>query len=186
MPTKHPINDNLNNAIWALGCSFTYGEGVADNECWASLIQHHTSTPVINLGIPGSSPKRTWLQYTTLITQYTPKLVIFAWPGPHRDYVNNTNLGLWVLDSNHPIQTNNPQLYNEYKAKVESNQIVDENQALMQQAQQQTPNHIHFNVRNILPTFIDLGTDNQHPGPLSHKYIADYIVNSSIWKERSA
>lgn len=72
--------------ILCMGCSYTEGTGLNNNEVWHHLLGKHFNLPVMNLGVGGSGSDT--IAFNTL--QYVknklpkPKLVIFQWPGAYR------------------------------------------------------------------------------------------------------
>jgi len=81
------------NSTVCFGCSHTFGIGVPDNETWVRKLQKKTSTPCVNLGIPGGSFEAifhniVWLNYHNI----TPKNLIVQIPDPSRNYYVETEI----------------------------------------------------------------------------------------------
>jgi hypothetical protein len=175
----------LDESIWVFGCSFVKGFGVENEQCFTHLLEQRLNWPVANLGIDGASPSRIWNTYLSLKDHGTPKAVVFCWSGIDRAHWLDTqenriiDLGPWTLDPSHVLWTNYPDIMNSYKDGVTSGQVNQMNKLLIEQAKAQTPNAIHTNIKRMFTNekFIDLGTDNSHPGPKSHEYIADYLYS---------
>lgn len=63
--------------ILSVGCSWTYGTGVAANETYSAHLQDIYKVPVINAGAPGTDIEYSiWSTYR-LLKEYSPKLVLF-------------------------------------------------------------------------------------------------------------
>lgn len=155
--------------IWALGCSFTRGTGVAEKDCWVSQLSNLLGKPIENLGIEGAAPKRVWHRYQELRAEYQPKLTIIQWPGTVRDTVylrgQAVNLGLWNVND-YPL----------YRQQLVSGQTERQNQQLIARAKTIiTELAIHFDVRSIFYPFQDLAEDHVHPGVKTHEQIALWV-----------
>ena len=87
--------------IFTIGDSFTYGEELLDreNQAWPYLLAKKLDTTVINLGKCGGSADRCFRIVVNNISKNKYKLVIVAWPFPHR-------IEAWNNISNKPICTN--------------------------------------------------------------------------------
>lgn len=63
--------------ILSVGCSWTYGTGVAASETYSAHLQDMLNVPVINAGAPGTDIEYAiWSTYR-LVKEYSPKLVLF-------------------------------------------------------------------------------------------------------------
>ena len=93
------------NAIVLLGCSNTFGVGLADDETISYLLEKETGRQVVNLGFPAGSPDRMLNNSSTLIDLFgAPYAVIINWPPLTRmcyyDLHEVHNLGSWTDKSN--------------------------------------------------------------------------------------
>ena len=52
---QHSVNDDKNKSVLLLGCSFTYGENLEDNETFSYILSQYTGRNVYNLGLIGGS-----------------------------------------------------------------------------------------------------------------------------------
>lgn len=157
--------------LWALGCSFTLGTGVEQNQSWVSQLSTLIGMPIDNLGIEGASPLRVWHHYQQLRKNNQPQLTIIQWPGlvRHTVYRNGTavNLGLWNVDQ-YPL----------YKQQLLRGVIEQQNRQLIARAKQliKEPS-VHFDVRSLFHPFKDLAEDGAHPGPRTHLEIAQWVYS---------
>ena len=72
------------NSIVLMGCSYVYGVGVAEDETISHQLEDKIGHPVINMGVPGSSPTFTIHNLSCLLAQYNPKGVVIGWSGSGR------------------------------------------------------------------------------------------------------
>lgn len=76
---------NWSNSYVLFGCSLVFGLGIDDSETCSTQLSKLLGNPVINLGMPGSSPFVCWVNSTKLRTQgVNPKGVIYLWPNVSR------------------------------------------------------------------------------------------------------
>jgi hypothetical protein len=89
------------NAIVMMGCSNTFGIGLADDEIAAVLLAEKTGRQIVNLGFPSSSIDLVLSNSVSLIENFGyPYSVIINWPdlARMRYYWNHgyTDLGAWT------------------------------------------------------------------------------------------
>ena len=68
----------------ALGCSHTAGAGVADSDCYVSLLSNLLGVPIINTALPGGNADYCVEQLTKYLRQTHFDFVIAQWPSPIR------------------------------------------------------------------------------------------------------
>ena len=85
-----PMPDGKKNVV-VLGCSHTFGQGLADNQHWVHFVSQHNTKRLRywNLGVPGASGdacvRRLWGTQKLL----APRIVIMCWPDEsRREYAN--------------------------------------------------------------------------------------------------
>ena len=71
-------SDNPN--IVTLGCSYTFGIGLAEQDIWPSMLGQHLNLAVHNLAIPGSSPDRAFALAEYWLPILKPQRVYMATP----------------------------------------------------------------------------------------------------------
>ena len=157
--------------IEIFGCSFVVGTGVAPKENFVSILSK--DWPVVNMGIEGAGPERVWQQYCRERLKSTALHVVFCWPSILRTYTvyrkEIINLGPWVLDQDKPY-------VKQYQKELLNNTVQERNLAVIERAKQLVPNSSHLHIEQLFDNgWLDLGSDQLHPGPISHKKIADYV-----------
>lgn len=91
------------NAVVILGCSMTFGVGVAEDETINYYLQDMLGRPVINISYPAGS-NETILNNSAAIFEHfgSPAAVIMAWSGTDRFKFYTSyqhDIGLWTPDS---------------------------------------------------------------------------------------
>lgn len=83
--TKEFNDINWSKSIVVFGCSYIFGIGSAEDETIPSYLEKITGMPVVNLGVPGSSPTFTLHNSIILNETYpTPKAIVVGWSSPYR------------------------------------------------------------------------------------------------------
>jgi hypothetical protein len=78
--------------IGFFGCSFTYGEGVADEDCFSSIVSKTVNMPCLNLGMIGHSAQQIAQIFYAASRIWKIKTAIITLPGPERfHYVTSKN-----------------------------------------------------------------------------------------------
>jgi hypothetical protein len=93
-----------NNFFMVFGCSFTEGEGLAEDEMWANILSEKLNLPVINHSKGGGSAELVYLNSLLFLknsASIRPKFVIVQWPDParmmYKSLEKNGLLGPWDL-----------------------------------------------------------------------------------------
>jgi hypothetical protein len=85
---SNSIKEKSNFNVLTLGCSWTMGIGVNNNDIWSTIIGNEFGK-TFNYGMYGVSPSfvaKTFYKFVS--SQFTPNLVLIMWPGfSRRDYV---------------------------------------------------------------------------------------------------
>lgn len=71
-------NFRCNQDIVALGCSFTFGMGVPQEEIWCSISARKLGLGIDNLGIPGAGFRRIIMTFISYCNIYGPPKTVFA------------------------------------------------------------------------------------------------------------
>jgi len=93
---------NIQNAVWAIGDSFTVGLGSAVAHTWPWLLQQQLEQRVINVSMDGASNNWIARRGRQIIEQTTPAMVVLQWSHIERrehgdtDYANKR----WLLHYN--------------------------------------------------------------------------------------
>jgi hypothetical protein len=181
---RHPIKlYELNNAVWCFGCSVTYGDAVNDNETMPFYLETIMGTKVINFGIKGGTNFNILFFLKSLLNNgYTPNAVVVQYTSLSRwTDENNKNYGPWNLLSSHPLFIE----YNHrYKELINSGELLNISVSVLLEIQQLISGYPSVELRwsrePQLSSFfkypqLDYGADNSHPGPNTHKYVADWV-----------
>ena len=192
-------NKYANNSIWFFGCSHVFGAGVDPLEVSSYLLEQYSGLKVLNFGISGSGPMTVKRNLFKLLDKgFTPRGIIIAWPSSLRwennkiqwtpNCIDNTN----IHNNHHGCKTLYPNDYKTYLDLLLSNKIIDINRNVIQEVTERIKyiNNIQFtfnhneelDIETLCPE-LDKGYDNKHPGPKTHKRIAE-ILNERVtqWK----
>jgi len=175
---------DLNGAVWFLGCSYVYGEGLEVEETCADLVERATGRTVINLGRMGASPEFVCSLLEMLLAQdLKPSHVVIAWPNVNRYWYRHDPefLGPWMFDT-HPI----------YADAAQANLIAEVSHARINQTlaelryraipvvefRYDTPWH-HWRTAREIPSFdrVDLARDGIHPGTETNRTAALWVTS---------
>ena len=163
----------------ALGCSFTEGVGLPENEIWPTYVEQQTEFPILNLGLGGASSDSIARILTNIIGMFDIQTVYILWP-PHSRFEYFESLeGVLVMN---PGQATSEYVWN--LDDINSLQRYYKNKFLVE-----TLGQLHgFNVIDQAWHDIDLifrrfpqtfARDGQHFGPLGQKIIADRFLSHS-------
>ena len=182
-----------NPQIWSAGCSFTSAVGVENYQRYGQLIADHTKMPISFLARGGSSIRWSADQilrsdirendiviwgltnysrfsyYTTEIQHVNPSYYI-----KHPEF--NKIINIDRLDELNMVYQAITEIYQviNFCKKVNARLllaglIVDD---IFFKYTLDLPNYLHLTPY----AYLDFGTDNRHPGPLTHQYYADKII----------
>ena len=201
--TLNWVDINWPESVVVIGCSYTFGLGLAVDDTLCHLLSKKFNRPFINLGVVGSSNHLILYNSTKLVVNgIRPKAVILLFSDPsrvtHFNSVDNTvvPLGNWVFPSS-PVQQvlgldNSKSLINFY-----SDYIRDGNcdvhgtmasigaEALWKSKNVPTLAYAAYNgamgdYLKSLPRGIDRSRDLSHPGIASNALWADFIETDLI------
>jgi len=101
------IND-LKNAVWCIGDSFTVGIGSPLEHTWVANVSTQLNTRTINVSLDGASNQ--WIARKTLdiLTHVCPNIVIIQWSYIHRNENNDVTLS----DEDRRMRYNLDNVYN--------------------------------------------------------------------------
>jgi hypothetical protein len=166
------------NTIVTLGCSHTFGIGVDDSEIYARLLQDKLGTPVVSLGMGGTD---IWFQVYNAIElmKLNVRGVVLQVPNKERFTIfgegnQSTNYGSWNMKKYKQIiniwgtDFNLLQWHSfgyDYIEKMLGNKLLFKFSLTTCD---------HLPMEKIFGC--DLARDNSHPGPKTHKKIAEIIA----------
>lgn len=191
-----------NPILWTLGCSVTYGEGVKYNERWGSVLSDELGMPEISLSLSGVS--NTWCADQILRSDVrSGDIVVWGLTDISRvEYAKNWNLHAVPVTGYSKLPVN-LQHYNldyfdsqtkfvstlksilqvkNYCEKIGANLYLANllDSSWLNSIFNKLSTYIDFcskNTYNESLVFLDLGSDNNHPGPKQHQYYAEQILN---------
>jgi hypothetical protein len=84
--------DELSNAVWCFGDSFTVGVGSPLEFTWPQVLQHQLQRRCINVSMDGASNE--WISKTAvkIIKEIRPKAVVVMWSYLHRRELPDTEM----------------------------------------------------------------------------------------------
>jgi hypothetical protein len=89
---RNTIPDEQCDTVGVFGCSFTFAEGVANEDAFYSLIEPHTSLPTLNLGMIGCTSQQIASVFMAAANIWKMKYAIITLPAPERfHYVTSEN-----------------------------------------------------------------------------------------------
>jgi len=94
-PPGQKAAEDVRDAIWIFGCSFTYGYALNDNETYPWLLQERLPHyEVVNFGVSGYGTVQSLLQFRNALTErIRPKIAVLAYASFHD--VRNTFSRAW-------------------------------------------------------------------------------------------
>jgi lysophospholipase L1-like esterase len=181
------------------GCSNTYGQGLEDPsaQAWPVVLADMMAGPVVNLGSPGASN----LEILTTILNFKfnqGDCVVIAWTYPVRDLIfkkpsliknENLKIGPWLETE---LYKQWCYVHNDFDIGTRSWLNIHHANVFLQLSKLETynffldhnwlmkykPKYINIPILNI--NFlklrdIDVAEDNLHPGPKTHKAVAEKL-----------
>lgn len=83
--------DQLKDAIWCVGDSFTIGFGAPLEHTWPYLLEKATQRRCINFSLAGASPDWVARRGSQVLREIQPKLMIIHWPDFHRGEIDGAD-----------------------------------------------------------------------------------------------
>lgn len=182
--------------IWAVGCSITVGVGIDLPQTWKHLVQQQIGWPMSELNAPGSSI--IWQSDQIVRSDIRVGDVVFWGLTSHHRVpiiVNNNIVHLNTRSFDQApellklvtpeILDNDTLLYHNVLAVRRAKNFCDKIGArlivlgLMHDFETV---YAHYNITNFKQTivwpsqYVDLGSDNLHPGPNQHQLYADEFI----------
>ena len=193
---------HANESIWFFGCSNVVGVGVDHEEVSSYLLEKLSGVKVLNFGLCACGPMAVKDEiYKLLDKGYTPKGIIIAWPSStrwqHRSILGSRIFWNVALLENNKIHNNHsgsrelyPDEYLTYKHLALSGEVIEINKQVINDVRDRVKNFnlVEFTFNQIedldvamLTPELDRAQDNAHPGPLTHRRVAE-ILNEEIKK----
>ena len=172
----------LDNTVWYFGCSITWGEHCEPEDSAPNQLAKLTGLEIDNLGLCGGGIELIHWQIQNLLKVYTPKMVIIQWPTDTRTFKivrgDLINLGVWSTDFNSWAHQTHPKIVAEYQKELLSGHVQKKNRECKDKIIDiiKCP-LIHFTYKEFLSSDqIDHATDGKHPGPKTHRRIAEILA----------
>jgi hypothetical protein len=195
----------LSNHVVVLGCSLTRGlELESPDQCYAAILSKRLNRPYVNLGQPGGSYQKLFDIFFQ-IKLHPGQIIILQLPPIHRLRYCQNDRKLYDIIMSHDeskniddiIMTFNDgflfyDLYTKIKAIVSFSKAMRLKLCFfMHDYERNTVGNIKdrtifYHMPEYIPDKImgdcvkDFGSDNLHPGPKSHQYIAQIIETHLI------
>lgn len=196
------IRQHESSVLWTVGCSITYGIGVTDNDRWGKLLSDKLNLPEVSLSRPGASIN--WAADQILRADIRPgDVVVWGLTNQARfDYAKD-----WKMISKPAVSYNEiPKDLRYWNLNYfdSSTQTLACARSILQVINFCKKIRATLYIANLLETtwlpiifkethnfidltddfteagmlkFIDLGSDNDHPGPKQHQQYAEKIFN---------
>jgi len=167
---RNEPNVDIGNSLLALGCSYTFGNGLDINDTWASQLGKLTDISVYNAGISGSSNDTAFRLANYLIPKYKPQAVFLLSPFKFRyefyegtTYYNYTASkgAVWI----EPTVEMASDLHNELNA--EKNIL-----AIKSLCDREHIPFIWLSINDLEPVDFDFARDLAHVGRKAHDLVA--------------
>lgn len=115
------------NAVVLLGCSMTFGVGVAEDETISYYLQNMLGRPVINIGYPAGSNETIFNNSVAIFEKFgAPAAVITAWSTTDRFKFYSSyahDIGLWTPEGCTDEGINLHELYNQINLNVTNSHV---------------------------------------------------------------
>ena len=168
--------------LWISGCSISHGVGVEDSQKYGQLLSNKLNLPVRYLTKPGTSIK--W-QSDQILRSDIQKDDVLVWGLTQESRTVKIVEGIVSLEKDPDVRLSELRLYD---AVTEIHQVVNFCRKIQCQLillpliSSEVLNLllIHLDEYSHLPyrtKTLDYGTDNLHPGPLTHEWYAEHAVN---------
>lgn len=197
--------------LWTAGCSVTYGVGVNYADRWGSILSTELSMPEISLSLPGHS--NTWCADQILRSDVRPgDIIVWGLTDVSRvEYAKNWQLHAIPVTGYSQLPENLQHYKLDYFDS--QTKFVTTIKNILQVVNYCKKTGVELYLINLMDTtyfkiifnsmynyidcaaernyynyddplnFIDLGSDNKHPGPKQHRYYAEQLLN--LIKENS-
>lgn len=192
------LSQSVDDSIWFFGCSNAWGCGLDYNESCPYVLSQILENKVINFARPASGPMMVEHILDSLLEKYTPSKIIVAWPNMNRWQTNEKGIpfpvlwGPWAADLEYSTKVDHfgtkkcfPESWKKYIDLLENDQIIDINKEVVYRVREKTKKHTMIEF-SYMPTsnldidvplypWIDMASDNLHPGAKTQKYLAEWL-----------
>ena len=197
------VNIKWEDSVVVIGCSYTFGLGLAVEDTICNLLSSKFNSPFINLGVVGSSNQLMFYNSMKLLANgVMPKAVILLYSDPSRTTHFNSNdntiipIGNWIFPTS-PVQQvltldKSKSLVNFYTDYIKDNNCDVHGtmaavgvEALWKSKNVPVLAYSAYNRTmgsqfNLLPIAVDRSRDLSHPGSNSNKLWSDFIASDIV------
>jgi len=182
-----------NEAIVCFGCSMVYGVGLKKEDTWTYKLEKATGRPVINMGLPAGSNQANMHNQIALREIAKPYAVVNSWSSTFRDVAWSEHieyphhLGSWSLDTKVVSEEVAEKTNGWWEITMNDVNIIRTQQLLYRTAQilWEDTKHIQFTwfhdthklFKCRFMRYLDVASDQSHPGPNTATQVSEYIKN---------
>jgi hypothetical protein len=159
----------------ALGCSYTFGTGLHDDQIWCNIVGKRLKYEVINLGMPGGSLDSIFRILYSWCKTVEPDIIIIQVPHPTRREFFTDDLSLITAGS---WREGFPRFRQEFWGDEYDKFYNLKNYLLIEKLTESTPVK-YVEIENFLQSN-DFARDGLHLGPETHKKFAEYIIGNIL------
>lgn len=179
--------------LWTFGCSLTYGIGVTTQDGYPHLLSKELNLPLKNVSLPGSSTRwslrhlmnSTISKLDTVIWQITTmeRFSIIKNNSVNEVMLKYSSDKNWVL-----TQTDEQMMFDQlsllnygvrFLRSIGCRFLIISLDSTNDLSNYLTDQYIAYREYVYVPEWIvDRGNDNQHPGKLSHRILAQHIIKT--------
>lgn len=171
------------DCIVTLGCSYTFGTGLPNNDTFAQRVADYYSLKNYNLGLPGSSNASCFRMAYRWIPILKPKFVVFAQPHRERISIQQENGYEMHIKASHIFEHHLKPYRPWYKMFIENDTNVlleyeKNTMAVKYICQTNNIPLINFEIEDYLPNekTIDYARDLLHYGNKTQQRLTDMII----------
>lgn len=167
--------------VWANGCSIAHGVGVDINQRFSNLISAHIKIPLVSMAVPGSSLE---LQADQILRSDIQKDDIVIWGLTSELRLPKFN-GMLEAESNLDDRMSETRLYKAVTSVYQVINFCKKVSAKLILFPVISTEYLRLMLANVeqyydfpyQSKFVDIGTDNIHPGPKQHQLWANYCID---------
>ncbi len=168
------------NCLVALGCSFTFGVGLREDQTWPWIVADRLQLACNNLAWGGASADRCWRMAEFWVPQLQPKLVVMLTPpgGRMELIVNDTNREADGFMAQQAHAENWNKIWMSVDENIRLNQVKNQLAVAMLCTAIDVPCLIYETAEfyTLLGDSADTARDFRHQGPAVHAAFADKVL----------
>lgn len=173
--------DSTQSRFLVLGCSFTFGEGLHQEQIWCELVAKSLDLPCWNLGVYGSSNSSMFRLAEYWIPRLKPKFVILQKTYENRFEILYESGRAETYTPNSTNHANAAEILKDWWSFDENSQIDARKNEL---AIRQICANYHIPIVVIEQTMfwpqLDLSRDLLHAGPKTHERVSKKLLSQGV------